>query len=84
MTELGGLDAIAFTGGIGENSALLRKMIVEGLHFLGAKLDENANDNCAGEARISADDSEIEVFVIPANEEFMVVNETYAKCIKCK
>lgn len=84
MMELGGLDALAFTGGIGENSALLREMVLKGMEFMGVKLDEDANRSCRGECRISADDSSVEVFVIPANEEYMVVNETYKNCIKRK
>lgn len=82
MMELGGLDALAFTGGIGENSAILRKMILTGMEFMGVKIDDAANQSCRGECRISADDSAVEVFVIPANEEYMVVNETYANCSK--
>lgn len=82
--ELGGIDAIAFTGGIGENSAVLRKMIVEGLTFMGAKLDSDSNESCCGECKISADDSAFDVYVIPADEEYMVVNETYRYYIKIK
>lgn len=82
--ELGGIDAIAFTGGIGENSAVLRKMIIDSMAFMGARLDDGNNESCRGERRISAEDSAIDVYVIPANEEYMVVNETYGYCIKIK
>lgn len=78
--ELGGIDAVAFTGGIGENSALLRKMIVEKMAFMGAKLDAAKNEACCHECKISACDSAIDVYVIPANEEYIVVNETYRYC----
>ncbi len=82
--ELGGVDAIAFTGGIGENSFKLRKMIADGLAFMGVKLDETKNESCRGECIISQDDSSIEIHVIPANEEYMVVNETYRYYTKVK
>lgn len=78
--ELGGVDAIAFTGGIGENSALLRQMIVDKMAFMGAKLDAAKNETCCHECKISASDSAIDVYVIPANEEYIVVNETYRYC----
>lgn len=84
VVELGGLDALAFTGGIGENSALLREKVVNGLAFMGVRLDENRNKSCRRECKISSDDSAVEVFVIPANEEYMVVNETYDQCMKKK
>lgn len=82
--ELGGLDAIAFTGGIGENSAMLRKRILEKLSFMGIRYDETKNEVNTGERMISSNDSTIEVFVIPANEEYMVVEETYKICTNCK
>lgn len=82
--ELGGVDAVAFTGGIGENSAILRKMVVEGMTFMGVRLDGAKNESCRGECKISADDSAVEIHVIPANEEYMVVNETYGYCMKLK
>ena len=84
IVELGGLDALAFTGGIGENSARLRARIIEGLTFMGARIDEQENSDGNGERRISADDSTISIFVIPANEERVVVEETYKNCIKSK
>ena len=78
--EIGGLDALAFTGGIGENSARLRSMILEGMQHLGVIMDETQNLHGKGERKISADGSKIDVFVIPANEEYMVVRETYRIC----
>ena len=80
--ELGGLDALAFTGGIGENSARLRKMILEHMAFMGIMLDETANASGDGERNISMPGSAADVFVIPANEEYMVVNETYKNCLE--
>jgi len=82
--ELGGIDALAFTGGIGEHSAVLRKMVVDGLTFLGARINDELNESCCGECKLSADDSAFDIYVIPANEEYMVVNETYGYCIKIK
>ena len=82
--ELGGIDAIAFTGGIGENSVVLRKMIIERMAFMGVHLDHAKNESCCGECKISSEDSSVEVHVIPADEEYMVVNETYKYCLKIK
>ncbi len=73
---MGGVDAIVFTAGIGENSPLVRKMTTEGLEFLGVKMDLSKND-CRGEERIiSADDSKVKVIVIPTNEELVIARDT--------
>ena len=77
IMELGGLDAIAFTGGIGENYAPLRRMILESMAFMGMVIDAEANEHGAGERLISAPESAIEAHVIPANEELMVVRAAY-------
>ncbi|GAB4245749.1 MAG: acetate kinase [Acidobacteriota bacterium] len=71
---LGGLDALAFTGGIGENDAALRAEVVAALEFLGARLDEAANR--AHRWRITRDDSAFPVLVIPTDEELVVARET--------
>ena len=76
--ELGGVDAIAFTGGIGENYAPLRRAVLEAMGFMGMVIDDEANECGAGERLISAPESAIEAHVIPANEELMVVRSTYA------
>lgn len=76
--ELGGLDALAFTGGIGENYAPLRRSVMEAMAHMGVVADETSNERGTGERLISAPDSAIEVHVIPANEEYMVVNATFA------
>lgn len=78
--EIGGVDAIAFTGGIGENSARVRKNVLSAMRHMGAIIDDHANENGAGERRITASDSKIDAYVIPANEEYMVVREAYAHC----
>lgn len=78
--EIGGLDALAFTGGIGENYAPLRRIVLEGMAHMGVVIDEDANERGSGERIITVPGSAIEAHVIPANEEFMVVNETYRLC----
>ena len=78
--ELGGVDAVAFTGGIGENYAPLRRMVLGGMAHMGMVIDDDANERGAGERLISAPESKIEAHVIPADEEYMVVNETYRLC----
>lgn len=76
--ELGGLDKLVFTGGIGENSAVLRKKICSGLKHMGIVLDEDVNANTRGEGVISTVDSPVTVAVIAANEELGVARRTYA------
>ncbi|HEY8365482.1 MAG TPA: acetate kinase [Haloplasmataceae bacterium] len=72
---LEGADAIAFTGGIGENSALTRKEIVDRIKVLGVKIDDQLN-NIRGEERlISTEDSAIKCFIIPTNEEVMIARD---------
>jgi acetate kinase len=70
---MGGLDAIVFSAGVGENSAKIREACVKGLEFLGAKLDNDRNAAAVGkEAIISTDDSRVKVIAIPANEELVI------------
>ncbi len=78
--EIGGLDALAFTGGIGENYAPLRSMVMQSMAHMGVLEDENSNKNGCGERLVSAPGSKVAVYVIPANEEYMVVRETYRIC----
>ena len=78
--EIGGLDAVAFTGGIGENCVRLRRMVLEGMAHLGVEIDGAANECGSGERCVTQDSSKIAAYVIPANEEFMVVRETYRIC----
>lgn len=73
---LGGLDVLAFTGGIGENSPPVRRMICEGLDFLGIAIDEGKNGVSGAEAVISRDGSAVKVMVVPADEELVVARET--------
>lgn len=75
--ELGGLDKLVFTGGIGENSAMMREKICGGLDHMGIVLDGEANKTCSGSGVISAPDSPVEIVVIPANEELGVARRTF-------
>ena len=74
---LGGIDMICFTAGIGENSCVTRKHIIEGLKVYGIKLDEEANNTRGKEIMISTKDSSIPCYVIPTNEEVMIARDTY-------
>lgn len=74
--ELGGLDALVFTAGIGENSVEAREAIMNRLGALGIKLDVEANKQQGEEVLISTPDSKIKVFVIPTNEEVVIARDT--------
>lgn len=77
MAELNRVDAIVFTGGVGENNFCERRMTVENMEHLGIKLDEDINfDSSRKEAKISAEDSKIAVYVIPTNEELEIAKQT--------
>ena len=73
---MGGVDAVVFTAGVGENSASLRAEIMEGLEFLGLKLDPKKNDVRGKEAILSTDDSPNAILMIPTNEELMIALDT--------
>lgn len=75
--DLGRVDAITFTGGIGENGAKDRKAICKGLEIMGVKLNDAVNEKRKPkEKKISADDSAIAVWVVPTNEELMIARDT--------
>ena len=76
IAVLGGVDAIVFTAGIGENGALLRKLVIERLSYLGIKLDEEANKKRGTITEISTPDSKVRVFIIPTDEEYMIAKDT--------
>ena len=78
ILAMGGVDAIAFTGGIGENAGKYRKELCEKLAFFGVKLDEEKNKVRGEEIEISTPDSPIKVFVIPTNEELVIARDTLA------
>ncbi len=74
---MNGVDAIAFTAGVGENDKKTRKLVVEEyLGFLGAKIDDERNDVRGEERLISADDSKVKIFLIPTNEELAIARDT--------
>jgi acetate kinase len=79
---MGGADAICFTAGLGENSIVTRKNIIERLGVLGIKLDEEANNVRGEEKLISAKNSSVPCYVIPTNEEVMIARDTYDLVIK--
>ena len=74
---LGGVDAIVFTAGIGENSPMLRKMVCDKLDYLGVKLNDKANSIRGQLREISLNESKVKVWVIPTNEEQVIAEETY-------
>ena len=75
---MGGVDAVIFTAGVGENDAAQRMAIASGLEFMGIKMDPDANSVRGKEAIISAIDSKVKVLLIPTNEELMIALETAA------
>jgi acetate kinase len=80
MIELGGIDALVFTAGIGENNAGLRAQVCENLDGFGLSLDAAKNETCrAIEADISTADSPARILVIPANEELVLAREVFRK-----
>lgn len=80
MAVLGEVDGLIFTGGIGENSAVIRQRAVENLQRFGLRLDARANEarlgGLAGE--ISAEDSDVKILVIPTNEELLIARQSLA------
>jgi acetate kinase len=75
LVELGGADAIAFTGGIGENSVRVRTGICRGLDWFGISLDPDRNAAGPAERKVSADGSRVEVWTVPTNEELVVARQ---------
>jgi acetate kinase len=75
LVELGGADAIVFTGGIGENYAAFRTQVCAGLQELGIVLDEAVNATARGEAKVSAGQSRVQVWIVPTNEELIVARQ---------
>lgn len=78
VIALGGLDVLAFTGGIGERSALIRQRVCAGLEFLGVQLDETRNTAARGEATVSVAGARVTVLALPTNEELIVARQTVA------
>ncbi len=81
---MGGLDAVAFTGGSGENSASLRALCCQGLEFLGVRLDPATNEGGPGDRLISGEESRVPVVVLGTNEELIVGRETAALLVQVR
>lgn len=80
VAAMGGLDAIVFTAGLGENSPFMRDKICNGLEYLGTRVDPEYN-KCRGvEREISVRRSRVKIFVIPTNEELMIARDTFNIC----
>lgn len=73
---MGGLDAIIFTGGIGENQIKVREDICNKLAFMGVKIDSALNNSRGEDKKVSKSDSSVEIYIIPTNEELMIARET--------
>ena len=78
VAAMNGVDAIVFIGGIGENDADLRKYVCENLSYLGVKIDDQKNAIRGEEVKISTDDSKVNVYIIPTNEELAIARDTLA------
>ncbi|MGE5644561.1 MAG: acetate/propionate family kinase [Acidobacteriota bacterium] len=76
---MGGLDAVAFTGGIGENSPRLRALCCAGLEFLGIRLDPECNERAKGDRVLSAPGARVAVLALATNEELIVARRAYRK-----
>ncbi len=75
LVELGGAEAIVFTGGIGENSPSIREAVCRNLEALGIVLDPATNGTATGETRVSSEQSRIQVWIMPTNEELVVARQ---------
>ena len=78
VAALDGVDALCFTGGIGENSSLIREIVCAGLDGMGLNIDPTKNNKRSGKPRdIATNSSTARIFVIPTNEEYIIANDTY-------
>ena len=78
VAAMGGLDALVFTAGVGENNDVLREKICEGLDWMGIKIDHEKDKGKRSECEVSAADSRVKIFVIPTNEELAIARDTLA------
>ena len=78
VAAMGGLDALVFTAGVGENNDVLREKICEGLDWMGIKIDHEKDKGKRTECEVSAADSRVKIFVIPTNEELAIARDTLA------
>jgi acetate kinase len=77
IAVMAGVDAIVLTAGVGENSSKVRSLIFSGMRQMGIHLDERRNKMRGFERIISADDSDVQILVIPTDEEYMIARDTY-------
>jgi acetate kinase len=79
---MGGVDAIIFTAGIGENDHVIRAMCTEGLGYMGVEIDKSINtfESRGKEIKLSSKDSKVEIWCVPTNEELAIAKETYDLC----
>ncbi len=77
---MGGVDAIVFTAGLGENSVTMRDKICQGLEYLGTRVDPVKNNLRGKAAEISVDGAKVKIFVIPTNEELVIAKDTEQIC----
>ena len=76
---MGGLDAIVFTAGIGENTSIVRAGALEGLDFMGIEIDKELNNSVRGKlTKLSTENSKVQVWLIPTNEELVIASDTEA------
>jgi acetate kinase len=78
LVALGGCDVLAFSGGIGENDSMIRRMVCKNMAWAGIELDEKKNEIRGREEKISSVESNVEIWVIPTNEELIVAQQTEA------
>ena len=79
LAILNGADAIVFTGGIGENSTLVRERVCKNMTYAGIILDEQKNQEKSPERTLHAEDSQIQLWTIPTNEELIVARQTWER-----
>lgn len=80
VAAMGGVDAIVFTAGLGENSPFMRDKICNGLEYLGTRVDPELNKVRGQEREISVRRARVKIFVIPTNEELVIARDTYNIC----
>lgn len=76
IAVMGGVDAIIFTAGVGENSSIIRKMVCDKLAYLGIEIDDFANDRRGGDVAITTKESKVTVYIISTDEELMIAKDT--------
>jgi acetate kinase len=79
---MGGVDAIVFTGGIGENNTSYRERVAANLGFMGVEMDpaKNAVAKLGAEMDVATESSKVRILIIPTNEELMIAKDTFELC----